>query len=193
MPLLINDSTYDIDEIIQETKRLTTFLQENNLPGLGLIVIDPVVLVEISQRDSDAAESRLNHVLTNLKRLAVECDVPILALSIMNQSVDHREDHLPQLHDFYQYKSIRRHADVIAFLYRNDYYRYFDERKEESLGSRETFEARVTLEKKLAEESTSATVFGVLRNSHGPIGWAELHYDRDSASFIEQEFVNEQT
>src|SRR3954464_1928067 len=91
--------------------------------GLDVIVIDYIQLLQGSQRK--ASESRVQEVTeitTNLKALAKELNVPIVALSQLSRQVENRDDKRPQLSDLRESGSIEQDADVVLFVFREEYY-----------------------------------------------------------------------
>lgn len=117
-PIFIDDSAGgNIMEIRAKARRLQ---MEH---GLGLIIIDYMQLMEGRSRGGDANRvQEISEISRSLKALAREIDVPIIALSQLSRAVEHRDNKRPQLSDLRESGSIEQDADVVMFLYREEYY-----------------------------------------------------------------------
>lgn len=105
-----------MSDIRAKTRRLA---KETN--NLGLVVIDYLQLIEGPR--SESRQQEVSAISRQLKKLAKELHVPVIALSQLSRSVEQRQDKRPVLSDIRESGSIEQDADIVAFLYRDDYYR----------------------------------------------------------------------
>lgn len=112
-----------VSEIRSKSRRL---MQERG--GIGLIIIDYLQLIEGSGKESRQQE--VSEISRQLKKLAMELNVPVIALSQLSRSVEQRQDKRPILSDLRESGSLEQDADIVAFLYREDYYRAEDDEEE---------------------------------------------------------------
>lgn len=123
-PLYIDDSPMaNVMEMRTKARRLQS---EHDL---GLIVIDYLQLMSGRQNYGDNRVQEISEISRGLKGLARELDVPVIALSQLSRSVEMRSPKIPQLADLRESGSIEQDADVVMFIYREDYYEKDSERK----------------------------------------------------------------
>ena len=121
----ISDSGIFIDDTpgISIMEIRTKCRKLKNEQHIGLIVIDYIQLVQGSNnRKNGSREQEIAEISRSLKILAKELDVPVIALSQLSRAVEQRPDHRPMLSDLRESGSIEQDADIVMFLYRDDYY-----------------------------------------------------------------------
>lgn len=106
-----------VGEIRSKCRRL-----KNSLKGLDLIVIDYLQLVSSSSKYSGNRVQEVSEVSRDLKKLAMELKVPVIALAQLSRSVEARENKRPIMSDLKESGSIEQDADIVMFLYNDDYY-----------------------------------------------------------------------
>lgn len=146
-----------ISEIRSKAKRLA---QEND--GLGLIVIDYLQLIEGRGRENRQQE--VSEISRQLKIIAKELKVPVIALSQLSRGVDQRNDKRPILSDLRESGSIEQDADIVAFLYREAYYKRDEQ-----------------------EEPDNVTELIFEKNRHGSLGTVQLYFLKEYAKFANKE------
>lgn len=128
--------------------------------GLGLVMIDYLQL--ISGRGIDSRQQEISEISRSLKLMAREFNVPIIALSQLSRAVEQRQDKRPMLSDLRESGSIEQDADMVAFLYRDDYYNEESEKK-----------------------NIAEIIIGKQRN--GPVGRVELLFLKNYNKFLSLE------
>lgn len=155
--LYIEDSSgMTISEIRAKCRRLAT--QDK---GLALVVIDYLQLISGSSKYEGNRQQEVSEISRSLKTMAMELKVPVIALAQLSRSVELRENKRPIMSDLRESGSIEQDADIVAFLYRDDYYN------------------------KPAAESTNVSVTELIVGKHrnGGTGTIELLFERDMSNF----------
>lgn len=123
-PIYIDDTPgITVPEMRSKLRRLKT------RAGLGFVVIDYLQLIHGRRGSGDNRQQEISEISRTLKQLARELEVPVVALAQLSRSVEQRQDKRPMLSDIRESGSIEQDADIVAFLYRDDYYDPETERK----------------------------------------------------------------
>ena len=144
--------------------------------GLDLIVIDYIQLLHGSgKRGNDNRVQEITEITTNLKALAKELNVPVIALSQLSRQVENRDDKRPQLSDLRESGSIEQDADVVLFVFREEYYLA---NKEPRPGTPEHEKWQIDMG---FAHGKAEVIIGKQR--HGPTGTVELHFEASVTRF----------
>jgi replicative DNA helicase len=144
--------------------------------GLDMLVIDYLQLLQGSnRRASEGRVQEVTEITTGLKALAKDLNVPILALSQLSRQVENRDDKRPQLADLRESGSIEQDADVVMFVFREEYYL---KNKEPRAGTEEHFKWQSEMD---AVHGKAEVIIGKQR--HGPTGTIQLQFKADVTRF----------
>lgn len=146
-----------IGEIRSKCRRLA-----NSEEGLGLVVIDYLQLISSSVNYGSNRQQEVSDISRALKMMAMELNVPVVALAQLSRAVDSREDKRPIMSDLRESGSIEQDADIVAFLYRDDYYH-----KESKI-----------------DDNNSISEFIIRKHRKGPTGTIELLFKRNTSTFV---------
>ncbi len=114
----------NITEIRAKCRKLK--LEKN----IGMVVIDYLQLIQGSNKRGGSREQEISEISRSLKILAKELDVPVIALSQLSRAAEQRPDHRPMLSDLRESGAIEQDADIVMFLYRDDYYNQDSDKKD---------------------------------------------------------------
>ncbi|MEY8096420.1 replicative DNA helicase [Falsihalocynthiibacter sp. S25ZX9] len=169
-PLYIDDTpALPISQLAARARRL------KRTHGLDVLIVDYLQLV----RPATAKDSRVNEVseiTQGLKAIAKELDIPVIALSQLSRGVENREDKRPQLSDLRESGSIEQDADVVMFVFREEYYK-----EREKPGDHELDKMAAWQEEMDALHAKAEVIIGKAR--HGPIGHVELSFEGQFTRF----------
>ena len=159
--------------------------------GVGLIVIDYIQLLN-SDKKSDSRTNEVSEITRGLKGIAKELNVPIIALSQLSRAVESRDDKKPMLSDLRESGSIEQDADVVSFIFREEYYLQREEpqmpKKDES---EEKFKQRYEQwQQRLNSAKNKATVI-IAKNRHGSVGNVDLLFNSVKTQFVDLDKVHE--
>ena len=146
-----------IGEIRSKCRRLA-----NSDKGLGLVVIDYLQLITGPSKTIGNRQQEVSEISRSLKTMALELGVPVIALAQLSRAVEQREDKRPIMSDLRESGSIEQDADIVSFLYRDDYYNK---------------EAR-------RDDNSSITEFIIGKNRSGPTTTIELLFRKDTSTFV---------
>lgn len=164
LPLHIDDTGgISISHLMARARRL------QRTHGLDLIVVDYLQLVTASSRRSEGRVQEVSEITQNLKALAKDLDVPVIALSQLSRQVESRDNKRPQLADLRESGSIEQDADIVMFVYRDEYYLKNGEPK---LGSDEHMTWQRDLD---AARNKAELIIGKQR--HGSTGTVHLSFE----------------
>jgi replicative DNA helicase len=152
--------------------------------GLGMIVIDYLQLLRASAGSKQENRvQEISDITRNLKALAKELNVPVLALSQLSRAVEQREDKRPQLADLRESGSIEQDADVVMFVFREQYYLERAEPTRRPDESEDKFNDRHDRYVKRLEEVWNTAEAIIAKQRHGPIGTVRLFFDGNITKF----------
>lgn len=127
--------------------------------GLGLIVIDYLQLMQSSRSRTENRQQEVSEISRSLKSLAREVSVPVISLSQLSRAVEQRTDKKPFLADLRESGSLEQDADMVAFLYREDYYNPESDKK-------------------------NITELIIAKQRNGPVGTIELLFQKEFSKFV---------
>lgn len=179
LPLRIDDTVRSVPQLRAAAKRMG-----RSRTGLSLIVVDYLQLMHSDAggyRDNRTTE--VSAITRGLKEIAMDEDVPVLALSQLSRKLEEREDKRPILADLRESGSIEQDADVVLFAYRDEYYaRRMEPRQRDSETEGKYQERHDKWMKRMDDVRNKAEVI-CAKNRHGPLKTAHLHFDGAKSRF----------
>jgi len=177
LPLFVDETGgLSISQLTARARRL------KRQKGLDVIVVDYIQLLQGSgKRGNDNRVQEVTEITTSLKALAKELNIPVIALSQLSRQVESRDDKHPQLSDLRESGSIEQDADVVLFVYREEYYL---QNKEPKLGTPEYEKWQTEMDLALGKAEVI-----IAKQRHGPTGTVRLQFEGQFTRF--GDFVEE--
>src|SRR6201994_1659174 len=171
LPLFVDETGgISISQLTARARRL------KRQKGLDVIVVDYIQLLQGSgKRGNDNRVQEVTEITTSLKALAKELNVPVIALSQLSRQVESRDDKRPQLSDLRESGSIEQDADVVIFVYREEYYL---QNKEPRIGTPEY--EKWQLDMSLVHGKAEVII---AKQRHGPTGTVDLQFEGQFTRF----------
>jgi len=175
LPLFIDDTpALTIPALRTRARRL------KRQQGLSLIIVDYLQLMQSTLRGrNDNRVQEVSEITRGLKAIAKELNVPVIALSQLSRATEQREDKRPQLSDLRESGSIEQDADVVIFLFREEYYLA----REAPSESGEKFHEKLARYEERLEKAKNIAEVIVGKQRHGPIGTKKLHFNGEFTRF----------
>ena len=170
IPIMIDDTpAMTISAIRTKARRLK---RKHNL---GLLVVDYLQLVNIMGKKKESRVQEVAEISQGLKAIAKELDIPVITVSQLSRATETREDKRPLLSDLRESGNIEQDADIVMFVYREEYYL---SRKMDSSDQKKFLEWQENLEK---VKNIAEIIIAKQRN--GPIGNFNLRYSNETTAF----------
>ena len=171
LPLFIDDTpALTIAALRTRARRL------QRQKGIGLIIVDYLQLLQGSGRGNDNRVNEISEISRGLKTLAKELSVPVIALSQLSRAVEQREDKRPQLSDLRESGSIEQDADMVWFVYREDYYEMSKQPAPEDEAAHAAWAERM-------EKIFGLSELIVAKQRHGSTGKVRLKFEAKITKF----------
>ncbi|GIX16781.1 MAG: replicative DNA helicase [Rhodothalassiaceae bacterium] len=173
LPLYIDDTpALSITALYTRARRM------KRLYDIGLVVVDYLQLLHGSRANPESRVQEISEITRGLKALAKKLEVPVLALSQLSRLVEQRDNKRPQLADLRESGTIEQDADIVMFVYREEY--YLEQQKPDE--SSERFEK--WLEKMERARGLAEVIIGKQR--HGPTGTVPLAFNKETTRFTDR-------
>ncbi|ARJ50881.1 replicative DNA helicase [Staphylococcus lutrae] len=148
--------------------------------GLDMIVIDYLQLIQGSgSRASDNRQQEVSEISRTLKAIARELECPVIALSQLSRGVEQRQDKRPMMSDIRESGSIEQDADIVAFLYRDDYYNRGEQDDDDDHG----------FEPQKNDENGEIEII-IAKQRNGPTGTVKLHFMKQYNKFTDIDYAH---
>lgn len=154
-----DDAGVTVGELKTKCRRLAT-----SEDGLDLVIIDHLQLLTMGGNYGNNRQAEITDISRSLKKMAMELNIPVIALAQLSRGVESREDKRPKMSDLRESGSIEQDADIVALLYRDDYYQTIKDSSE------------------APDPSLSELIIGKHRN--GPTGKIDLLFRKSTSTFL---------
>ncbi|MDD6223614.1 MAG: replicative DNA helicase [bacterium] len=154
-----DDAGVTVGDIKSKCRRLAT-----SEDGLDLVIIDHLQLLTMGGNYGNNRQAEITDISRSLKKMAMELNIPVIALAQLSRGVESREDKRPKMSDLRESGSIEQDADIVALLYRDDYYQAPKDMNE------------------APDPSLSELIIGKHRN--GPTGKIDLLFRKNTSTFL---------
>ena len=154
-----DDAGVTVGDIKSKCRRLATSEE-----GLDLVIIDHLQLLTMGGNYGNNRQAEITDISRSLKKMAMELNIPVIALAQLSRGVESREDKRPKMSDLRESGSIEQDADIVALLYRDDYYQTPKDSNESP------------------DPSLSELIIGKHRN--GPTGKIDLLFRKNTSTFL---------
>lgn len=156
---ICDDAGVTVGDVKSKCRRLATSEE-----GLGLVIIDHLQLLTMGGNYGNNRQAEITDISRNLKKMAMELNVPVIALAQLSRGVESREDKRPKMSDLRESGSIEQDADIVMLLYRDDYYQTPQNAEQAQ------------------DPSLSELIIGKHRN--GPTGKIDLLFRKNTSTFL---------
>ncbi len=145
--------------------------------NLRLLVVDYLQLLRgVSKKAAENRVNEISEITQGLKAIAKELNIPVIALSQLSRAVEQREDKRPQLSDLRESGSIEQDADIVMFIYRDEYYLMRKQPPESNADEHAKWQQQM-------EEVQNITEILISKHRNGPIGKVKLRFDNGTTTF----------
>ncbi len=151
--------------------------------NIKLVLIDYLQLIK-PEGNRDNRVNELSEITRNLKQLAKEFDLPVVALSQLSRQVENRDDKRPLLSDLRESGSIEQDADVVMFIYRESYYLQRNEPTRSSDETQESYQKKHEAWRNRNEEVFNKAELIIAKQRNGPTGKVDLYFDDKYTKFL---------
>jgi len=159
--------------------------------GLALIVVDHIQLMRpAAGTRPESRVQEMGQLTQGLKAIAKELAVPVLALSQLSRAVENREDKRPQLADLRESGTIEQDADVVMFIYRDEYYLEQKMPKIAAFENEDKFQSAMDEWKRQMDRAHNQTDLIIAKQRHGPTGTIQLFFEAEFTRFADLDLVH---